>query len=52
MNRTSPLKSAPGTKIGDAVLAAKQELAMTDPKLVDVLLGWTLLGDPAQVVQP
>lgn len=47
-----PRLVAPGTKIGDAVLAAKQELARTDPGLVDVLLGWTLLGDPAQVVQP
>ena len=43
---------APGMTIGEAVVAAKQELAATDPEPADVLLGWTLLGDPAVVVEP
>lgn len=33
--------------IGEAITSAKQDLATTHPTLVDVLLGWTLLGDPA-----
>ena len=31
---------------------AKVELAKTHPELLDVLLGWTLMGDPALVVEP
>jgi len=41
-----------GTPIGAALRDAKQDLAITQPDLVDVLLGWTLLGDPTLVVQP
>jgi hypothetical protein len=41
-----------GTTIGDAVLDGKRELALTDPDLADVLLGWTVLGDPALQVEP
>ena len=26
--------------------------AASNPELVDVLLGWTLLGDPALVIEP
>ena len=36
----------PGTTLGGALLEAKRELAETEPDLVDVILGWTLLGDP------
>ena len=46
-----PRLTAPGQTAGQAVLEAKRELAQTDPALLDVLLGWTLLGDPAAVVQ-
>ena len=35
---------------GDA--AAKAELALSRPEYTDVLLGWTILGDPTAVVQP
>jgi len=42
----------PGVTIGAAIQAAKEELAATQPDLVDVLLGWTLLGDPALVLEP
>ncbi|MBI4817189.1 MAG: hypothetical protein HY791_13080 [Deltaproteobacteria bacterium] len=40
----------PGETIGRAVMIAKQQLAATRPELKDVLLGWTLLGDPALVL--
>jgi hypothetical protein len=43
-----------GMTIGKAITKAKQELAATGDGsgLTDVILGWTLLGDPALVVQP
>jgi hypothetical protein len=37
-------------RLGDAVTEAKQALARTNPDMTDVLLGWTLLGDPALVI--
>lgn len=37
----------PGTTLGDALLGAKREIAAGSGDLRDVLLGWTLLGDPA-----
>jgi hypothetical protein len=40
----------PGVSIGDAVQDAKVTVA--NPALGDVILGWTLLGDPALVVSP
>lgn len=39
-----------GRPLGDAVLRAKQRLATTEPDLLDVLLGWTLLGDPTMIM--
>ncbi|MEM9552691.1 MAG: SdrD B-like domain-containing protein [Acidobacteriota bacterium] len=37
----------PGATLGGAVLDAKRRLAaLEDPAVLDVLLGWTLLGDP------
>lgn len=47
-----PRLSQPGMTIGQAIQAAKDELAQTQPDLTDVLLGWTLLGDPALMVEP
>lgn len=47
-----PRLTAPGATIGEAVLDAKRELATTHANLVDVLLGWTVLGDPALQVEP
>jgi hypothetical protein len=41
----------PGVTIGIALQEAKAELAATHPDLADVLLGWTILGDPAIVVE-
>ena len=42
----------PGQTLGRAMTEAKRDLASTEPDLLDVLLGWTLLGDPTLVVQP
>ncbi len=41
-----------GKPIGLAVLEAKQALGGSEPELLDVLWGWTLLGDPTLIVQP
>jgi hypothetical protein len=42
----------PGVAVGDGVTDGKAALATTQPELAEVLLGWTLLGDPALVVEP
>ncbi|MGB5388707.1 MAG: hypothetical protein WBP10_00875, partial [Thermoanaerobaculia bacterium] len=39
-------------RLGKALIDAKKDLALTDPERLDVLLGWTLLGDPTLVVEP
>ena len=39
----------PGLALGDAVQQAKA--AVAQPGLEDVILGWTLLGDPALVIE-
>ena len=41
----------PGMTLGVAIQEAKDELAATHPGLADVLLGWTLLGDPALMIE-
>ena len=38
--------------IGLALKEAKLELAKEHPEMSDVLLGWTLMGDPALVIEP
>jgi hypothetical protein len=48
----TPRLAVPGKPVGQALLEAKIELAQTYPDLLDVLLGWTLMGDPALVVVP
>jgi hypothetical protein len=47
-----PRLVTPGMTMGQALLDAKQELALTHPELLDVLLGWTIIGDPALVIEP
>ncbi|MFQ5524817.1 MAG: SdrD B-like domain-containing protein [Thermoanaerobaculia bacterium] len=42
----------PGRSLGEAILEAKQDLAETDPGRLDVILGWTLLGDPTLSIVP
>ena len=42
----------PGLSLGDAVRLAKQVYAADHPDHLDVLLGWTLLGDPGIVMEP
>ena len=48
----TPRLVEPGLSIGAALQVAKAELAETHPAMADVLLGWTILGDPALVIQP
>jgi hypothetical protein len=48
----TPRLTTPGMSIGQALLDAKRELALTHPEMIDVLMGWNLMGDPALVVQP
>ena len=48
--RLMPLLATPGMTLGEAVLQAKVDLAAAHPDAVDVILGWSLLGDPALVV--
>ena len=40
----------PGTTIGQAMQDAKEELVAKGRNLPDVILGWTLLGDPTAVI--
>jgi hypothetical protein len=42
----------PGRTIGSAVLEAKRQLAGERPDLLDVIIGWTILGDPALMLEP
>ena len=51
-NRLAPLVALPGMTLGDALTAAKQRVGENAPEMLDVLLGWSLLGDPAIVVEP
>jgi hypothetical protein len=39
-------------RVGDALVAAKRDLAQGNPTLVDVLMGTTLLGDPSLRLRP
>lgn len=48
--RVMPLAVTPNMTLGQAIQDAKTDLAASNPGLRDVLLGWTLLGDPALVV--
>ena len=48
----TPYMVTPGMSIGQAMQAAKYELAQTHPELLDILLGWSLMGDPALVIEP
>jgi hypothetical protein len=42
----------PGVAIGDAITAAKKRFACGRAQATDVILGWTLLGDPTMKVDP
>jgi len=48
----TPRLAEPGKPMGKALLEAKRELSQTHPEMLDVLLGWTLMGDPALIIQP
>jgi uncharacterized repeat protein (TIGR01451 family) len=47
-----PLMTEKGMPIGMAMQTAKSQLALSHPEMVDVLLGWTILGDPTLMIQP
>jgi hypothetical protein len=51
-NLLTPRMVISGVAIGQALQDAKHELAQTHPELTDVLLGWSLMGDPALKIQP
>lgn len=51
-NLLMPRLVTPGMSIGQALQDAKRQLARTHPQLLDVLLGWSLMGDPALVIEP
>ncbi|MBI5964683.1 MAG: DUF11 domain-containing protein [Chloroflexi bacterium] len=48
----TPRLTQPGMMLGQALLLSKKELAQTHPGLLDVMLGWSLMGDPALVIEP
>ena len=48
----TPKLAAPGMTLGQALQDAKSELAQSHPEMLDVLLGWTLMGDPTLVIDP
>ncbi len=47
----SKMFESDGVSIGDALTAAKQDIAANHYGYDDVILGWTLLGDPMLIVQ-
>ncbi|PKN92389.1 MAG: hypothetical protein CVU44_14730 [Chloroflexi bacterium HGW-Chloroflexi-6] len=48
----TPRLATPGLSVGQALQDAKAQLGQNDPGLIDVLLGWTLMGDPALIITP
>lgn len=50
--RMMPLLAEQGMSVGEAMQTAKENLAQRYPNLTDVLLGWTILGDPTLKVNP
>jgi hypothetical protein len=48
----TPLLAQPGMTVGEALQRAKSALAAATPGLLDVQLGWTLMGDPALIIEP
>jgi Peptidase family C25 len=49
--RLIPLMGQPGKTTGDAIKEAKESLAQDFPGMLDMLVGYALLGDPTAVVQ-
>jgi hypothetical protein len=46
----APVMVSPGVRLGDAIIEAKRRLARQKPDATDVILGWTLLGDPTLIL--
>lgn len=51
-NLLTPRMTQADVRIGDALQESKVELAKTNPDLLDVLLGWNLMGDPTLMIDP
>ena len=47
-----PRAIEPGTTLGQALVEAKRALSAEHPEMLDVIAGWTILGDPALVIEP
>lgn len=47
-----PRAIEPGTTLGRALVEAKQALSVVHPEMLDVIAGWTILGDPALMIEP
>jgi hypothetical protein len=47
-----PRLLTPGMTLGQALQFAKADVAASNPSLIDVLYGYTLMGDPALMVEP
>ena len=47
-----PALTGPGIRIGDALSSAQRQIWLTSPEATDVIMGMTLLGDPALMVNP
>ena len=47
-----PRAIEPGKTLGQALVEAKQALSIEHPEMLDVIAGWTILGDPALVIEP
>jgi hypothetical protein len=43
---------ARGATIGEALIAAKSQIAISSPFMIDVIRSFNLLGDPALRIQP
>jgi uncharacterized repeat protein (TIGR01451 family) len=48
----TPKLATPGMTLGQAIQDAKVQLSLTHPEMLDVLLGWSLMGDPALMIEP
>ncbi len=52
MHTTPWARQRPGVSIGEALTTAKQELGEVHPELLDILLGWTILGGSGLFIEP
>jgi hypothetical protein len=51
-NHLTPKLAQAGKSIGQALLESVNEIKIPYPNYKEIILGWTILGDPALVIQP